>query len=169
MPFLLGIPRTKAFTFSFQNILINLSSQYVSSQYVYLLWLFLPILYTLFFLSFREKFLLTKRCRFHCSWKLVALSLTVLTLILSSVIAYFGGKIFICTLQKYILVLVTLNVSPWVLESSHNTKILTNLGGHILSPALYWKRGQNVSAKICQKFLYCDLTLAVLVYFGFST
>ena len=54
---------------------------------------FLPILYTLFF-YFREKFLLTKRCRFHCSWKLVALSLTVLTLILSSVIAYFGGKIF---------------------------------------------------------------------------
>ena len=41
---------------------------------------------------FREKFLLGKRCRFHCSWKLVALALTVLTLILSSVIAYFGGK-----------------------------------------------------------------------------
>ena len=58
-------------------------------------------IYTLFF---REKFLLTKRCRFHCSWKLVALSLTVLTLILSSVIAYFGGKIFICTLQKCICI-----------------------------------------------------------------
>jgi len=39
----------------------------------------------------REKILLGKRCRFHCSWKLVALSLTVLTLILSSVIAYFGA------------------------------------------------------------------------------
>ena len=48
------------------------------------------------------------------------------------------------------------------LESSHNTKILTNLGGHILSPALYLKRGQNMSAKICQKFLYCDFTYKVL-------
>jgi hypothetical protein len=41
---------------------------------------------------FREKFLVGKKCRFHCSWKLVALALTLLTLILSSVIAYFGGK-----------------------------------------------------------------------------
>ena len=49
-------------------------------------------------------------------------------------------------------------MNKW-LESSHNTKILTNLGGNILSPALYWKRGQNMSAKICQKFLYCYLTL----------
>ena len=47
-----------------------------------------------FFFFRREKILLGKRCRFHCSWKLVALSLTVLTLILSSVIAYFGGKFF---------------------------------------------------------------------------
>ena len=46
-----------------------------------------------FFFFRREKILLGKRCRFHCSWKLVALSLTVLTLILSSVIAYFGGKL----------------------------------------------------------------------------
>ena len=42
---------------------------------------------------FREKFLVGKKCRFHCSWKLVALALTLLTLILSSVIAYFGGKL----------------------------------------------------------------------------
>ena len=48
-----------------------------------------------FFSISREKILLGKRCRFHCSWKLVALSLTVLTLILSSVIAYFGGKFFV--------------------------------------------------------------------------
>ena len=47
---------------------------------------------SLFPINSREKFLLGKRCHFHCSWKLVALSLTVLTLILSSVIAYFGGK-----------------------------------------------------------------------------
>ena len=64
-------------------------------------------IYTLFF---REKFLLTKRCRFHCSWKLVALSLTVLTLILSSVIAYFGGK---CKLikeyTKYVYELMIVN------------------------------------------------------------
>lgn len=45
-----------------------------------------------FFFFFREKFLLGKRCHFHCSWKMVALSLTVLTLVLSSVIAYFGGE-----------------------------------------------------------------------------
>ena len=38
-------------------------------------------------------------------------------------------------------------------------KNFANLGGHTLSPALYWKRGQNMSAKICQKFLYCELTL----------
>lgn len=41
---------------------------------------------------FREKFLSGKKCQFHCSWKLVALALTFLTIILSSVIAYFGGK-----------------------------------------------------------------------------
>ena len=40
----------------------------------------------------REKFQIGKNCRFHCSWKLVALSLTALTLVLSSVIAYFGGR-----------------------------------------------------------------------------
>ena len=44
------------------------------------------------FLFCREKFHIGKNCRFHCSWKLVALSLTALTLVLSSVIAYFGGK-----------------------------------------------------------------------------
>ena len=41
---------------------------------------------------YREKFLLGKKCRFHCSWKVVALALTAVTLILSTVIAYFGGK-----------------------------------------------------------------------------
>ena len=44
------------------------------------------------FLFCREKFHIGKNCRFHCSWKLVALSLTALTLVLSSVIVYFGGK-----------------------------------------------------------------------------
>ena len=43
-------------------------------------------------ISFRDKFMAGKRCKFHCSWKLVALALTLLTLVLSSVIAYFGGK-----------------------------------------------------------------------------
>ena len=42
---------------------------------------------------FREKFLLGKKCRFHCSWKVVALALTAVTLVLSTVIAYFGGKL----------------------------------------------------------------------------
>ena len=42
--------------------------------------------------NFRDKFLSGKKCQFHCSWKLVALALTLLTLVLSSVIAYFGGE-----------------------------------------------------------------------------
>ena len=39
-----------------------------------------------------------------------------------------------------------------VLESSHNTKILTNLGGHILSPSLYWKRGQKCPPRFVKSF-----------------
>ena len=43
------------------------------------------------FSFFREKSLLRQPCLFHCSWRLVAIGLTVLTLLLSSVIVYFGG------------------------------------------------------------------------------
>ena len=76
-----------------QSVFLSLTfSQYHTVQFFFLLF-------------FREKFLLGKRCRFHCSWKLVALSLTVLTLILSSVIAYFGGMLIllllICILILY--------------------------------------------------------------------
>ncbi|CAB4063440.1 Teneurin-m,Tenascin,Teneurin-a [Lepeophtheirus salmonis] len=38
-----------------------------------------------------KSFELGKKCSFHCSWKLVAFALTLLTLVLSSVIAYFGA------------------------------------------------------------------------------
>ena len=41
---------------------------------------------------FREKNLFKGPCMFHCSWRVVAISLTFLTLVLSSVIVYFGGN-----------------------------------------------------------------------------
>jgi hypothetical protein len=67
---------------------------------------------------FREKFLAGKKCHFHCSWKLVALALTLLTLILSSVIAYFGGKKLITlNLMKkvccHILIQLTVSEKDW--------------------------------------------------------
>ena len=40
---------------------------------------------------FREKNPFSRPCLFHCSWKVVAVSLTVLTVLLSSVIVYFGA------------------------------------------------------------------------------
>ena len=42
-------------------------------------------------LCFREKNPFSRPCLFHCSWKMVAVSLTVLTVLLSSVIVYFGA------------------------------------------------------------------------------
>ena len=49
------------------------------------------IINALTIICFREKNLFKRPCVFHCSWKVVAISLTFLTLILSSVIVYFGG------------------------------------------------------------------------------
>lgn len=51
------------------------------------------VIVTVSLFSCRDKFGLSRKCRsFHCSWKVIALTLTALTLVLSSVIAYFGGK-----------------------------------------------------------------------------
>lgn len=52
------------------------------------------------FIFFREKNLFKKPCMFHCSWRVVAISLTFLTIVLSSVIVYFGGKSLLGLLGK---------------------------------------------------------------------
>ena len=48
--------------------------------------------YNLFTLFSREKNPFKRPCMFHCSWRVVAITLTFLTLVLSSVIVYFGGE-----------------------------------------------------------------------------
>ena len=43
---------------------------------------------------------------FHCSWRVVAITLTFLTLVLSSVIVYFGGDQSQDTIQAHVLMAV---------------------------------------------------------------
>ena len=60
-----------------------------------------------FVFIYREKNPFKRPCEFHCSWRVVAISLTFLTLILSSVIVYFGGKKNINTYVMLLAVIIT--------------------------------------------------------------
>ena len=96
-----------------------------------------------------------RKCRFHCSWKLVALGLTALTLILSSVIAYFGGKFFLYKFNTIfwqnvwsIYIYYDILMIGWCLVDSKLFLQTVECYTQMMKKELYWKHSSIVHCHI---------------------